>query len=121
MWPFSSLKKRNLEKVKMEKMYQKKLENHLACPICSYVSRNTNIIICQNGHHMCFNCYEKIANKKCPTCRVDYPTVPTRVCKMEEMIKEDFEFPCSFHRSECQFKGVESSLKVHERDCKFRK
>ena len=45
----------------------------LECPICFYIPVNANdqICLCKNGHHICQKCYSKLADKKCPLCRME--------------------------------------------------
>ncbi|KAL3151217.1 hypothetical protein ABBQ38_013058 [Trebouxia sp. C0009 RCD-2024] len=97
------------------------------------------ILQCRNGHHLCKQCWSKLPEHKCPTCRVDMSEpVPLRVleddvrghkascrwagCRQGGLTlgtKREHEMTCSqkLLSCVCGFRGISASQIVHQKAC----
>lgn len=91
----------------------------LTCPICmNYFYRP--IIMCQQGHSLCFECFQKILlnSDLCPTCRSPYYPGSKRNDVAESMLV-NLKVPCRYTHLGCDKLLEVATRNEHESDCPF--
>jgi hypothetical protein len=103
----------------LSKHVNKRLRQHLECPICSEVKTDCHMLQCTNGHVACAKCHEETS--KCPACSEDLVSPGIRNFRLEEIIAECPPLNCK--HSGCVFESEEGydRLRGHEEgECNYR-
>lgn len=77
-------------------------------------SSTFGILLCQDGHDMCKDCWHKLSHKRCPECRVSMHR-PTPVRVLEQEIRSR-PVTCKWAGCRCDGLTVETISK-HEEEC----
>ena len=67
--------------------------------------------LCSNKHHMCFKCYDKIEDKKCPLCKEDIQASDTTVRE----VGQSFRYKCL--NDGCNSIFTYDDITEHHRTC----
>lgn len=87
------------------------LLQELECPVCmEYMV--PPIILCENGHNICFNCKSRLKN--CPTCRG--LILQARNLALENLSRQIL-YPCVFRRFGCSETFSLESITAHQKSC----
>ena len=92
----------------------------LECPVCYKTPGNPdNVHFCSNGHLLCDGCYEKILDKKCPSCRSgDWNSQNTLIPLMKQLLSA-LPKECPFPEcEEIQFENEDRD--IHMKKCQYR-
>ena len=99
------------------------LRSYLECPVCILLPHSTKILACKNTHQICQKCFDKIQSdpKKCPQCRCNYASPPTRYRVIEDLIRQAvLDLNCQNAVHGCPVELKRDELSEHENECQFR-